>query len=168
MLSPVLQSQNSNFFSGKITDSKLNPLSGASIFVLNTNISAITDAAGTFSIKNMPKGKYVIQAKALGFAGTYKEVNIANNSEITIILNEQANHLDDVIVTAQKKEEMLQKIPFSISAISSKEVSEYRLWNSREITAIIPNLYAANPGDNRNVISVRGITTTSYDPAVGC
>ncbi|MGI8638214.1 MAG: TonB-dependent receptor, partial [Segetibacter sp.] len=34
------------------------------------------------------------------------------------------------------------------------------------MTAIAPNMYAADPGDKRNVTSIRGITTTSYDPAV--
>ncbi|WP_315816025.1 TonB-dependent receptor plug domain-containing protein [Paraflavitalea speifideaquila] len=43
---------------------------------------------------------------------------------------------------------------------------DYRLWNTKDITAIVPNLYSADPGDNRNVTSIRGITTTSYDPAV--
>ena len=27
-------------------------------------------------------------------------------------------------------------------------------------------MYSADPGDGRNVISIRGITSTSYDPAV--
>jgi iron complex outermembrane receptor protein len=40
------------------------------------------------------------------------------------------------------------------------------LWDIEEITAIVPNLYSADPGDNRNVSSIRGITTTSYDPAI--
>lgn len=74
--------------------------------------------------------------------------------------------LDVIVVTAQKKEEKLQKIPVSVSAITSKQVLDYRLWNTREITAVVPNLYSADPGDNRNVTSIRGITTTSYDPAV--
>ncbi len=30
----------------------------------------------------------------------------------------------------------------------------------------MPNLYSANPGDDRNVTSIRGVTSTSYDPAV--
>ncbi len=30
----------------------------------------------------------------------------------------------------------------------------------------MPNLYSAEPGDKRNVTSVRGITSTSYDPAI--
>jgi iron complex outermembrane receptor protein len=74
--------------------------------------------------------------------------------------------LETIVVTAQKKEEKLQKIPVSVTAITSRQVIDYRLWNTREITAIVPNLYSADPGDNRNVTSIRGITTTSYDPAV--
>ncbi|HTF18131.1 MAG TPA: TonB-dependent receptor, partial [Chryseolinea sp.] len=50
--------------------------------------------------------------------------------------------------------------------LSSDQVQQYRLWNTRDITAIVPNLFSSNSGDNRNVTSIRGITTTSYDPAV--
>lgn len=77
-----------------------------------------------------------------------------------------SDSLETIVVTAQKKEEKLQKIPVSVTAITSRQVIDYRLWNTREITAIVPNLYSADPGDNRNVTSIRGITTTSYDPAV--
>ncbi len=71
-----------------------------------------------------------------------------------------------MVVTAQKNEETLQNIPISITAISAKQVEQYRLWNNKELTAIVPNLYSNNPGDERNVTSIRGIVTTSYDPAV--
>ncbi len=74
--------------------------------------------------------------------------------------------LDAVLVTAQKTEESLQQVPFSITAISARQVQQYRLWNSNELTVIVPNLYSSNSGDDRNVTSIRGITTTSYDPAV--
>src|SRR5665811_1036349 len=72
----------------------------------------------------------------------------------------------DRVVTAQKKEESLQNIPLSTTAISAKQVQQYQLWNSKELTAIVPNLYSNNSGDERNVTSIRGIVTTSYDPAV--
>ena len=83
-----------------------------------------------------------------------------------IQLVESVRQLDAVIVTAEKKEDDIQKIPSSISNISSQQVEQYRLWNAKDITAIAPNVYSANPGDNRNVTSIRGVTTTSYDPAV--
>ncbi|WP_339877518.1 TonB-dependent receptor [uncultured Algoriphagus sp.] len=74
--------------------------------------------------------------------------------------------LGEVMVTAQKETENLQKVPFSVSAIDDRKVEEMNLWQTKDLRGYIPNLYSSNPGDNRNVISVRGITTTSYEPAV--
>lgn len=74
--------------------------------------------------------------------------------------------LQEVTVTAQKQPEDLQKVPFSVSALDREQIQRQNIWNVRELRGVIPNLYFANPGDNRNVISLRGITTTSYEPAV--
>ncbi len=74
--------------------------------------------------------------------------------------------LEAVTVTAQKQREDLQKVPFAVSSVDAELAERMNLWNVKELRAVIPNLYFANPGDNRNVIAVRGITTTSYEPAV--
>ena len=102
----------------------------------------------------------------MGYASVKEDVDLSNNQESLRIQLESVRQLDAVIVTAEKKEDDIQKIPSSISNISSRQVEQYRLWNSKDITAIVPNVYSANPGDNRNVTSIRGVTTTSYDPAV--
>lgn len=87
-------------------------------------------------------------------------------------LNAQTNdsipesRLGEVTVTAQKQPEDLQKVPFSVSALDALQIERQNIWNVRDLRSVIPNLYFANPGDNRNVISLRGITTTSYEPAV--
>lgn len=73
--------------------------------------------------------------------------------------------LEDVIVTAQKRAEKLHNVPFAISSLNAKQIEDYRIWNIKELTSIIPNLYSADPGDARDVTSIRGIATTSYDPA---
>ena len=74
--------------------------------------------------------------------------------------------LEDVIVTAQKKEELTQKIPLSLTVFSSHTIEQLKLWNNKDISGLVPNLYSADPGDHRDAISIRGISTTSYDPAV--
>jgi iron complex outermembrane receptor protein len=107
----------------------------------------------------------------LGYAEISKEINInaINNSKSTaikFILIASTNQLDELVVTAEKKEELLQKIPASITALNAKQINAFGLWNTKEITGIIPNLYSADPGDNRDVNSVRGIATSSYDPTV--
>lgn len=153
--------------SGKITDEKANPLTGVTVHLLNTNIAVLTNATGDFIINNIQKGNYTISFSAVGYAVKTQNVEVnAAISKINIQLAEATIQLDDVIVTAEKKEESLQKTPLSITSLSSKQVSEFRLWNSKELTGIVPNFYSNNSGDERNVTSIRGITTTSYDPAI--
>ncbi len=160
--------QTTNTINGVVNDSEKLPVGRVSVHLLNTNFGAITDAQGQFTLGPLPKGRYQLQFTAVGYASQNLEVTIGfgDDTPLVITLIESATQLDDVVVTAQKHEEDLQKVPFTVSSISSRQVQQYRLWNSRDITAIVPNLYSTNSGDNRNVTSIRGITTTSYDPAV--
>ncbi len=160
--------QTNSSISGKIRDQKSNPVASASVHLLNTNFGAITGTHGAFAIKNVPDGKYFLQVSAVGFASVSQAITVGINvsDEIIVQLNEAIGQLDEVIVSAQKKEEDLQKVPFSVSSLNSRQVQEYRLWYTADITAIIPNLYSAHSGDNRTVTSIRGIGTTSYDQAV--
>jgi iron complex outermembrane receptor protein len=73
--------------------------------------------------------------------------------------------LDTVLVTAQKRTELLQKAPIAVSTFNSNQVNAYRIWNTKDISGIIPNVYSADPGDGRDVTAIRGIATTSYDPS---
>lgn len=151
---------------GIVTNSRSEGIPKASVYILNTNFGTVTDDQGRFQINDVKPGTYLLSVSAIGFATFNREVNTTRENNISITLTETAIHLDEVVVSAQKKEEILQKLPFSISALSSRNVQAYRLWQNKELTAIIPNLYSANPGDNRNVTSIRGITSTSYAPAV--
>jgi iron complex outermembrane receptor protein len=160
-------SQETTTLSGKISDTNLNPISGASVRVLNTTIGVATDDAGDFSIPDLIKANYTIEISAVGYATISKEVDLHYSTELLRVqLVQSVRQLDAVVVTAEKREDDIQRIPSSISNISSRQVEQYRVWNSQDITAIAPNFYSANPGDNRNVTSIRGVTTTSYDPSV--
>lgn len=153
---------------GKITDQKNKPVSDALVHLLNTGASAFTDSSGDFNLKNIFSGTYTIIVSAAGYAAFATEIKVPTESSATLVfqLTDATRQLDEVVVTAQKKEEQLQKIPLSISAFSSRQVQQLRLWNSNELTAAVPNLFAVNSGDERNVSCIRGIATTSYDPAV--
>jgi iron complex outermembrane recepter protein len=152
--------------SGKITDEQSIPVSGASVSILNTHLGALSNKQGEFEIENLPAGNYYLRISAIGFAEINRPVGESNATGISIVLSRSSVHLDEVVVSAQKREELLQSLPFSISALSSRKTEDYRIWDTRDISVIVPSLYAGNPGDGRNVTSVRGVTSTSYDPAV--
>ena len=163
----VAYSQQINF-SGKVSNIRSQPVPNATVYLLNTNRGTLTNADGSFSFKNLPAGKYLAEISSIGYSTLNQEIIVNKSSEsgIKFILADANKQLEAVLVSAEKNEAFLQQVPLSITALSSKKIKEYRLWNSRELTAIVPNLYAASSGDDRNVTGIRGIVTTSYDPAV--
>jgi len=155
-------------FTGKITSAINTPIANASISVLNTSLNTISDSNGQFKIKFLQQGNYQLEINHVNFASIHPKISVyKNNSNISIfVIEESINTLDELMVTAEKKEELLQKIPASITALNANQINAFGLWNTKEITGIIPNLYSADPGDGRDVTSIRGIATSSYDPAV--
>ena len=85
--------------------------------------------------------------------------------QISLFSNSLFAQLDTVVVTAQKKNELLQKVPLAVSSFNSQQINAYRIWNTKDISGLIPNVYSADPGDGRDVTAIRGIATTSYDPS---
>src|SRR5579859_868794 len=152
---------------GTITDNRSQPVANASIHLLNTEITAISDSAGDFAIPHLPAGRYVLQLSAIGYTTLAAPLDItAGDNKREFRLSNSLTQLDAVTVTADKKEELLQTVPLSVTAIPARQVEDFRLWDIKGITAIVPNLYSGNSGDGRNVTSIRGITTTSNDPAI--
>ncbi|HVW97341.1 MAG TPA: TonB-dependent receptor [Mucilaginibacter sp.] len=153
--------------SGTITDGNGKAIPGAEVSLLNTNYSTVSNGEGHFSITGVPAGVYMIHVSSLSFAEYSENISVSgNNQAIKIMLKPSNTQLDEVVVTAEKREEALQRVPVSVSTLSAKQVEAYKLQDLKEITAIVPNFYSAGPGDNRNVTGLRGIATTSYDPAV--
>lgn len=76
----------------------------------------------------------------------------------------------DIIVTAQRKEESLQKAAIAIDAVSGSDLAQRGIANALDITKAVPAISFPAPGGNISSIFVRGvgnITTSSYvDPAV--
>ncbi|ULQ51416.1 TonB-dependent receptor [Flavihumibacter fluvii] len=162
------QAQQQKGLSGKVTDKSGKSLGYATVRILNTNLAAISDSSGGFNLQGISPGNYDIEISHVGFTSITESVQVGRDAAtaLIIVLQDQGVQLEDIVVSAEKREQVVQKTAGSISAFSARDVKQYRLWNTKELTAIVPNLYANNSGDERNVVSIRGITTTSYDPAV--
>lgn len=138
----------------------------ASVQLLNSNLAASTDENGDFALEGVPSGRHLLRVSALGYAAENRTVTVNGDVIVDIQLTSVENRLDEAIVTAHKMEHDPHDIPASLSVVGAKEVEQQYIWNIMDVAAVVPNLNIANPGDNRNVASIRGITTTSYNSAV--
>ncbi len=74
--------------------------------------------------------------------------------------------LEEIIVTAQKREENLQEVPLSISAVSAAELEMRNIQSLGDLNAIAPNvMFRANAGVSTiSTVSIRG--STNGQPAI--
>jgi iron complex outermembrane receptor protein len=159
--------QKDQILEGIILDKDGAAVYNVQVELLNTSFSTRTNNDGIFHFLEVPFGRYVITAEKTGFATTYQSIQFnSETKEIKLVLDSEMNRLEMITVTAQKREEVIQEIPLSITSLSAENIEQSQIQNVNDLTAISPNLYASDPGDRRTVTSIRGIVTTSYDPAI--
>src|ERR1700761_230731 len=76
--------------------------------------------------------------------------------------------LEEIIVTAQKKEEKLSETPLSITAISASEIEALGATEFRDIANTVPGLSIIGNGVGQSQVNLRGVTTGGdASPTVG-
>lgn len=81
--------------------------------------------------------------------------------------------LDEVTVTAQRREEAIQDVPIAVSAFSADQLERLNITQTIDLGRFIPNLVAHNNTGlgSANVYSLRGLSNTesvaTFDPPVG-
>ena len=76
------------------------------------------------------------------------------------------NDVDVVIVTAQKREENLQKVPAAVSVLSAATLSNANAVNIEGVTALIPSLTFNKGGTTLNSsLFLRGVGTINFSIA---
>ncbi len=91
-----------------------------------------------------------IAALAISTAASAQEATVNSNIE-----------LDEIVVTAQKREQNLQAVPLSISALSAEKIDKLGIRDSRDLSGLAPNvtIVGATTSNSAAVFSIRGISS---------
>jgi len=85
--------------------------------------------------------------------------------------DESSAVLEEIIVTARKREESLQESPVAISAFSAESLREAGISNMRDLSGSVPGLNMSEQGTKSASIFIRGIgqkeSNSALDPSVG-
>jgi len=111
--------QAGHHITGKITDTKGEPIIGANVVVKGTTNGTITDVNGTFTLTNAKKGD-ILEVSYIGYIS--QNIRLTGESLLKIELKENTQTLDEVVVIGygtQKKRD----ITGSISSVSNKDLS---------------------------------------------
>ena len=158
LLPGLLPAQNKTI-SGKVTDTKSNPVPGVSI-VAKTGGSTITDAEGRFTLS--ASDNTVLTISSIGFKTQLVTLNGNNNIEIK--LEEDVARLDEVVVTGLATTVKRRNLANAVATISSRELSGVAPAQTFDaaLNGKIPGAYInANTGAPGGGMSVklRGVTS---------
>ncbi|RVT91220.1 TonB-dependent receptor [Sphingomonas crocodyli] len=86
--------------------------------------------------------------------------------------DEQPEGLQDIVVTAQRREENLQKVPVAVTAVTNAQLNDLRITSIRNLSVIAPGLQINTQGRQTvPTVNIRGIssgsTIVAVDPKVG-
>jgi iron complex outermembrane recepter protein len=77
---------------------------------------------------------------------------------------EKAPEVEKVVVTAQKREQLLQDVPVSVSVFSTRALQNSKVDTGTEIARLVPNLRVSVLGDeSQPKFSLRGISTPEFN-----
>lgn len=78
------------------------------------------------------------------------------------LLADSKVNLGDVIVTAEKEESKIEKVPLSISILNAKNIDEYNILDTQDIVNSTPGLFMikTNHHGTAGFLSLRGVTPT--------
>ena len=119
-LSSFLFSQTT--LTGKVTDAILGePLPGASIQVVGENLGTTSDFDGNYKLTISKKIPFTIKVSSIGFKATTIEIT-RNNQTVNFVLQEAAETLDEVVVSASRTPERIRESPVTIERMSAKAI----------------------------------------------
>ncbi|GEP98051.1 TonB-dependent receptor [Chitinophaga cymbidii] len=158
---------------GVVKGEKGSPVPGATISLRGSTNHAIADNKGQFSLTTYAPLPLVLGVTSIGFAPREIEVTEQNLGALEIILTVDNRQLNEVSVTARRRNEKIQNVPIAISVVRGGVIEDAGAFNVNRVKELIPTvqLYSSNPRNTtlniRGLGSTFGLTNDGIDPGVG-
>ncbi|WP_316751254.1 TonB-dependent receptor [Pedobacter gandavensis] len=144
--------QTKRTLSGSVTDAKTGEtLIGASVSVKgSSNAASLTNAYGFYSII-VSEGKYEVAVSFIGYKTTIKQVEISKDLRLNFALEED-NQLDEVVISANKKNENVSSPQMGLQKLSVREINDVPvLLGERDVLKtlqLLPGIKSAGEGNS--------------------
>lgn len=149
---------------GKVTDSKGEPVIGATVILNYQSRNQIVDKDGAFTFNNIPEGTYTLTLTSVGYKSLKKEITVKGPEvQIDLLMQEDNLQLEQVVVTSSGSAKKKIESSVAISTISAKQLSQRPPLNSTDMLKAIPGLSVeSSGGDGPGSVRVRGLPGGGY------
>ncbi len=150
--------ESQNILTGKITDKKTNePIIGAIIYIHDLKTGAASGIDGSYSIKRLPKGKFLLEVSYTSYKSKAITVEVNGETKLDIELEQSIAELHDVVVTGSSRAGDIKRNPISIVTLDKKQMDQNISTNIIDAIAKLPGVSAVTTGPNISKPFIRGL-----------
>lgn len=159
-----------NSISGSVNDEITSePLPGANVVIEGTYTGTVTDFDGNFELETSIDFPITLVVSYIGY-GTEK-ITVTESSETIEVRLSEGVKMNEVVVTAQLREQVLQDVPISVSVVGAKLIEDNpSIKTVSDILSYVPGLTGGDftGGSAYNIRGVSsGIFNNSFENSVG-
>jgi len=159
--------QSTGQVTGVVKDSTDAALPGATVTVTGADGAkheASTSPDGSYTVSGLPPGNYSVSAAHAGFRTALQERQaVAAGGTLTVDFtletNLATNLVEEITVTAMKREDVVRKVPFSITATSEETLRERGATDIEDIAANVGGFSVQNLGPGQSQVAIRGVSS---------
>ncbi|MCK9412539.1 MAG: SusC/RagA family TonB-linked outer membrane protein [Prolixibacteraceae bacterium] len=148
--------------SGKVADTKGNPIPGATVLVKGTTVGTITDSEGKFKL-SLPVGAKSLVISFIGMKT--QEVTIGRTSTFNFVMEDETIGIEDVVVVGYGTQKKVT-VTGSVASVKGTELIKSPVVNMStalvgRVSGVTGTQSSGQPGADEAVLRVRGIGTLS-------
>lgn len=149
---------------GRISDkADLQPIAGATVYIPDLKKGAVSDQDGHYQLEHLPKGKFLVQFKFVGYSPEVRSIELDGTTNFDIELSTTATELNEIVVTGISQSSELRSNPVPVATMDSKSLMESA---SSNIVDNISNLAGINQITTGTAIAKPVIRGLSYNRIV--
>ncbi|MEQ9399499.1 MAG: TonB-dependent receptor [Longimicrobiales bacterium] len=163
---PEVAAQSTGTLVGTVVDAQSGrPLIDAQVSVPGTGRGVLTNAAGRFTIVNVPSGQQTVRVELIGYTAQQSSVSVqaGQTASVDFRLTQDAISLEEIVVTGVGRETERRKLSTSVDVLSADEISQIpvtsvdQLLQGRVAGATV-NAQSAQAG-TASLINFRGVSS---------
>jgi iron complex outermembrane receptor protein len=143
---------------GKVTDvQSKGPLAGATVYVHEARVGAVTDNNGMYKIQNLPSGKFLVEVTYAGYGSVTETIDIKADIEKDFSLSPEVVENQGVTVTGVSGATQIKKTPIPITILRKENLLKEASGNLIDALSKTPGVSQVSTGPAISKPSIRGL-----------
>ena len=144
--------------SGKVIDGESKqPLIGASVYIHDLKLGAVSDVDGNYTLTQLPSGTFLVEVSFVGYKTISREISINGDTKADFELTETPIEQNEVVVTGLSKATQVRRSPIPIITIKKDYIESHAATNAIDAISAIPGVSAVTTGPNVSKPFIRGL-----------